>query len=41
MNPDEPGKSFGIRGRITIRKGLEHLNRRNSDNRSQDFLFEP
>jgi len=41
MNPDEPGKSFGIRGRITIHKGLEHLNRRNSDNRSQDFLFEP
>jgi hypothetical protein len=40
-NKHEPGKSFGIQGRITIHKGLEHLDRRNSDNRSQDFLFEP
>ena len=41
INPDEPGKSFGIQGRIKIHKGLEHLHHRNSDNRSQDFLFEP
>ena len=41
MNPNEPGKPFGIQVRIKVHKGLEHLDRRNSDNRSQDFLFEP
>jgi hypothetical protein len=41
MNPNEPGKPLGIQVRIKVHKGLEHLDRRNGNNRGQDFLLEP